>query len=445
MPHVNVHITDNTGIEVTSQESVVFIPGGIKPKKTVDANNCIYISSSQLSSITDILTSVSKAGGVTDVGTAALVESCLSAGLDVIYCYVEGYGMSKLLPDLDFLKDKDTYNVKFLTTGYFGGIIISSGSADLKLSDSIGEEKYTFILSDTYKKLADLAQSRTDCTVLAHTYYYKSTDVSRDDTTGKCTLDPLDSLGSGDILATQVSNKLTSYFTADEGSYTYLLVPNVITTFNIRLVDASTEVVLPGFYTYLVKYGQALANGQEWLPLANSERGSAVALGTPDLTVTKYVLDNYTLKDPLYGDDEFSKSGVSVNGIVELRPYGNVIWGDRTCRLVDDKGVKATTYQSLRMLLCDVSKRAYQAAVRYTYESNNDVTWLNFKSRVTELLGEMVAAGVLSGFDMRKQPSNALNTIVCKITLYPNLPVENFDIYINLENAEISTESGAEG
>ena len=94
------------------------------------------------------------------------------------------------------------------------------------------------------------------------------------------------------------------------------------------------------------------------------------------------------------------------------------------------------------MLLCDVSKRAYQAAVRYTYESNNDVTWFNFKSRVTELLSEMVASGVLNGFDMVKQLSKALNTITCKITLYPNLPVENFEIFIDLENAEVSTTEG---
>lgn len=456
MPHVNITISDNTGIEVTGQETAVFIPGGIKPAKGLDANNCIYISAGQLSGLKDILGEVAAKSDAVTIGTAAFIESCLSAGLDVLYYYDSKYGIGdgkELVPaekNLAFLQDKDTYNVKFLTTGYLGGFTTTGGNGGTPtLSDSTSNP-YTWT-GESYKTLASVAKKRTDCSVLAHAYYYDADPSKVKEAGGKCSLTLAENLGSGDILSTQLSKHLsgTGAFPEDDDGYVYALVPNLKTTVTLNSAGEglnAVELVMPSITAYLAKYSRALENGQEWMPLANSERGSAAGLGTPDLKATKYVLDNYTLKDPVEtGADTSSKSGASVNGIVELRPYGEVIWGDRTCKKVDDKGIKATTYQSLRMLLCDVSKRAYQAAVRYTYESNNDVTWLNFKSRVTELLGEMVASGVLSGFDMRKQPSNALNKIVCKITLYPNLPVENFDIYINLENAEISTESGAKG
>lgn len=454
MPHVKIQISDNTGIEVTAQESVVFIPGGVTPTSALDANNCLYISSGQLPTIKEIMGAVDKEANVVVIGTVALVEKCLEAGLDVIYCKVPDYSTSTLLPaSLDFLNDKDTYNVKFLTTGYLGGITITKGNEKATLSDSTGENTngYTFGEDSPYDKLAKIAQKRTDCIVLAHAFYYGATaDVKRDETSKKCLLTKVDAnLGNGDILAVQVSNHLKTYFATDSsdplGSYVYALVPNVEQSVYLQAMEDSTTLIMPSIYTYLTKYGQALNNGQEWLSLANSERGSVVGLGTPDLTVTKYVLDNYVLKDPIYNEVDSAKSGVSVNGIVELRPYGNVIWGDRTCRFVDNTGVKATLYQSLRALLCDVSKRAYQSAVKYTYESNNDITWFNFKSRVTSLLSEAVAAGVLNGFDMKKEASDALNTITCKIIMYPNLPVENFVVYINLENAAVSTDEGTKG
>lgn len=53
----------------------------------------------------------------------------------------------------------------------------------------------------------------------------------------------------------------------------------------------------------------------------------------------------------------------------------------------------------------------------------------------------MVTAGVLQSYDVVKMPADTYNKIVCKITIYPNLPVENFDIYINLDNAELQLEN----
>lgn len=438
MPHININIEDNTGAEYTGGESVVFIPGPLPiAAGKEDTNHCVYISTSQYDSLDTIVPITIKNDGQTtpveDVGTVALIEACLSSGLDVIYCHVSSYARNNPLPtSLDFLKDKDTYNVKILTTGYFG-IPLSKPEGSSGILQDRNSEKFEATWT-SFSSLVALAANRKDCRVISGFDYYKDSVKISSNNTGKLTL--LEGLTDGDGLALQISGLLNAEApVVSNGEYGALLLPNLTSpiTLNSSLSTGVLTITMPSIYPYLVDYGRCLQKGQGWLPIANSERGSVSALGVADLTVTKYNIDKNIIKD---------EEGTSFNGIVNLRPYGNVIWGDRTLLKLENT-VKATAYLSLGLLICDVAKRAYQSAVRYTYESNNDITWFNFKTRVTELLDEMVAAGVLSTYKMRKQPSKEYNKITCKITLYPNLPVENFDIYINLENAEIST-SGEE-
>lgn len=440
MPHINIYVEDNTGAEYTGGESAVFIPGSFEIQDGYrDSNGCTYISTSQYNSLGSILkldTLPSNAAAF-QIGTLALIEACLSNNLDVVYCHVNGYSLDSPLPDsIEFLKDKDTYNVKFLTTGYFG-IKVSKGEAQ----SATLQDKNTFKYTPDFQnltKLITIAKFRKDCRVISGFHYYNSPTPDRDTKTGKAVCTLLDDLTDGDGLAYQISTTLNSADSnpVPDGEYGALLLPNLTSTLTLNSAASigSTILTMPSIYGYLINYGKSLAKGQEWLPMANSERGSVSSIGVTDLTVTKYNLDTNIIKDT---------DGVSFNGIVNLRPYGDVIWGDRTLLKLTTT-VKATAYLSLGLLVCDVAKRAYQAAVRYTYESNNDVTWFNFKTRVTSLLDEMVAAGVLSNYKMQKQPSKTYNTITCKITLYPNLPVENFEIYINLENADISTSGDEE-
>ena len=95
---------------------------------------------------------------------------------------------------------------------------------------------------------------------------------------------------------------------------------------------------------------------------------------------------------------------------------------------------------SLRNLISDIAKTVYNSAIRYTYETNNDITWMNFKTTIVTLLDQMVSSGVLQTYKIgRRVDANTRNKMICIITLYPNLPVENFDVYINLENATVTT------
>lgn len=456
MPHININIEDNTGVEVTGNENVVFIPGSIEINTNYkDTNSCTYIPASYVNRLDNILVlSEGKSSKLTNNekrGTLLLIEACLLNGLDVIYCYMSDYGdvgegskkqfplptSSGDKPDYFFLYDKDNYNVKILTTGYYNSIKCAE-VVQGPISDGLPSIKNDTLTGiDTLLGIARVAQNRKDCVFITGVNANNNTD--------------------GDLVAAAVKKNLSNPETISDSdtkdpllSYVYILVPDLktsatpVTNYPGKDSDDYKNLPMPSIYAYIQAYGKSLTKGTEWLPTANSERGYVGNYGTPALTTTKYVFDNYIITDPAVSSTVIAgdAGSVSLNGIVNLKPYGNVIWGDRTLLRLSTT-VKATAYLSLRLLVCDVAKRAYQSAVRYTYESNNDVTWFNFKIRVTELLDEMVAAGVLSNYKMIKQPSTEYNKITCKITLYPNLPVENFDIYINLENAEIST-SGEE-
>ena len=87
-----------------------------------------------------------------------------------------------------------------------------------------------------------------------------------------------------------------------------------------------------------------------------------------------------------------------------------------------------------------IVRTSYENPV-YTYETNNDVTWLNFKQAIITLLDQMVSSGVLQTYKVNRKPSSDTerNKMIAIIKIYPVLPVENFDVYINLENAELTT------
>lgn len=363
-----------------------------------------------------------------DLQCLAIIESYLQRNYDVIYCNVD----FTTKPNLNFLLDKDQYNIKFLTVGadYPVQAVVTPKSTDSKPS-------ITFDFS-ILNSLMRIAKARMDCIVVASVKYDTESCVKAG-ITGDVLADCIKAamlgktsvnIGGTETEVTVITADNAGLVTADDiGKFATLIIPNEINTLISSM--GSVQFTVPASFAYLMALGTCMGKNQYWLPVANSARGSVASLGKPDLTVTKYHLDQKIILD---------EETIAFNGIVKIRPYGNVIWGDRTLLKLTNS-VKASGYTSLMLMVCDISKEAYNASVRYTYESNNEVTWLSYKSRITALLDQMVTAGVLQSYDVVKMPADTYNKIVCKITIYPNLPVENFDIYINLENAELQLEN----
>lgn len=496
MPRINVYLNDNTGAEYTGDEQVIFVPGPIKIKTgQEDDNKCVYISASDYAKAADkyfeltdesALKSAkeSKEAEIVDIQkqiadlqkeidepadlesqTAAqakkeqledqilkireeiekiqeaieavqetlskelqclaIIENYLQRNYDVIYCEAD----IDSNPNLNFLLDKDLYNVKFLTTGT---------NHPIKAVIDGDKKQVTFDFS-ILNTLMSIARARKDCIVIA-SVSYSTEDCVKAGITGDVLADCIKAAALGETsikvtggVETTINIEVAKdagLVTADDiGKFATLIIPNEKTT--LVSTKGSVEFTVPASFAYLMALGTCMGKNQYWLPVANSARGSVESLGTPDLTVTKYHMDQEIILD---------ENTIAFNGIVKIRPYGNVIWGDRTLLKLTNS-VKASGYTSLMLMVCDISKEAYNASVRYTYESNNEVTWLSYKSRITTLLDQMVTAGVLQSYDVAKMPADTYNKIVCRITIYPNLPVENFDIYINLENAELQLEN----
>ena len=368
-----------------------------------------------------------------EIRCLAMVENYLQRNYDIIYCNIDLNPTEGTKPTLSFLLDKDQYNIKFLTAGVDHAIQTKITPKSKDTTDSTPSISFDF---SVLNRLMTIAKTRMDCIVVA-SVEYNTENCAKAGITGDVLADCVKAAIMGETSA-KVGGQETEITIADNagldtaddvGKFATLIIPNEISTLISSM--GSVQFTVPASFAYLMALGTCMGKNQYWLPVANSARGSVASLGKPDLTVTKYHLDQNIILD---------KETVAFNGIVKIRPYGNVIWGDRTLLKLTNS-VKASGYTSLMLMVCDISKEAYNASVRYTYESNDEVTWLSYKSRITALLDQMVTAGVLQSYDVVKMPADTYNKIVCRITIYPNLPVENFDIYINLENAELQLEN----
>lgn len=341
--------------------------------------------------------------------------------------------------DWTFLLDKNAYDVKFITGGTYG--IVKVDTKDKILSPAYNDlSEYGFNF-DILNKLLTVAEKRKDCAVIADLNYYTSAVGKIGD--GSVIVDNGNTLAADYKIAceypyeednsttTLLKQKTTGNVTDNYSSRACTIIDNCTMLYN------SQTLAVPASVVYLYAYYLASTANSVWSPIAGVQRGVVGDMFTPDISVSKYFMDNEIIEDGAEGDDA---SGVSFNAIVDVRPYGYTIWGDRTLiEQTGDRGVQATSYFSIRNLVSDVAKEAYASAIRYTFSTNNDVTWFNFKQRIVTLLDRMVSSGILQTYTVKRGATERRNEMAAIITLAINLPVENFYIWINLENAELTT------
>ena len=332
--------------------------------------------------------------------------------------------------DWDFLLDKNAYDIKFVTTGNIGTVPVLE-KTDQGYSNVQGTEEYAFKFA-VANALLDPITTRKDCALLLDLDYDADKIGLKANTLAKDFKTALEYPKEGEVAeADWRLMKVRSSDNSCVSSRAYTLFTNCEMTYSDSTGDHVLRV--PGSFVYLYAYATVNNVAVNWLPISGVTRGVVGEVFTPDIELSKYFLDTQIISDD---------AGVSFNGVVDVRSYGYTIWGDRTLLEQDAvKKVQATSYFSLRNLVSDIAKTAYNSAIRYTYETNNDVTWLNFKQAIITLLDQMVSSGVLQTYKVNRKPSSDTerNKMIAIIKIYPVLPVENFDVYINLENAELTT------
>lgn len=397
MPKIKIWEKDTTGLDTSINETIVFVPGSVKlDDSDIDENGCLIIKPAAGD---DILANVPK-----KIINNEYVTSIIESGLQVLY---KGFNHSISTDSslkLDFLCDKNAYNIRFLT----------AGGCQIAGIDDSSYSKYKLKLLNSLTKIA---AKRGDCAVIGAL----STDI--------------DSSTAINTIKTNLSNiEIKDNNSDDISSFASIFVAKMIDNDSSKDDSIALPYTINSYpdLAYLQSYSEAIKNNNIWESLANSARGS-VPKFNKNSVVSKYDLDN-----------AMDTKGRSFNGIINLRPTNQpVIWGDRTLLANDEVdgilNLKATSFLSIRNIISDIAKRAYESAIRNTFETNNDITWTNFKSNITQLLDAMVADYKIANYKIIKKPTKNRAEIKCEIHVSPYGPVEDFDIGIILTNTSAET------
>lgn len=208
----------------------------------------------------------------------------------------------------------------------------------------------------------------------------------------------------------------------------------------VTAATATTETqgtkLLPAHYAYLVAFISSLLKGNpEWMAVAGSVRGVIPGLVSVSTRLGSADVDALQCRtDELDGADD--NKGCAVNPICNINPYGDIIWGNRTAKL--NTGVlEATSFLNVRNLISTVKKTVFMAAKRYTFEQNDDILWLNFTSSITPTLDRMMSGSGIGGYKIIKQKTNKKARLKAKIQIIPIEAVEDFEIEVEIANAEL--------
>lgn len=90
--------------------------------------------------------------------------------------------------------------------------------------------------------------------------------------------------------------------------------------------------------------------------------------------------------------------------------------------------------------MCDIKKQIYHAAMRVTFEPNDDIVWINFKTLANTLLENMKSGRGLRWYKWKKEVVSQKALIKATLTIQPIEAVESFDFTIVLTDEDTTIE-----
>ena len=244
------------------------------------------------------------------------------------------------------------------------------------------------------------------------------------------------------------------------GSYGAIFNPNFITTFTVTAPFKLEEhaaaqyqfknQVFQGPINYLLCYGKYTKVTPDWFAISGSVRG--VTPLAKFIPLNQYGDADVDLLEPRdqkgYSGEEDNTNHVAVNVMCNIRPYGNIIWGNRTMHPLskpltgdgDAIQLVASDFLNIRNLCCDIKKTLYRAARRYSFNPNSDLLWFNFKAAITPLLEDMKANDGIREYQIVKVPTTKKALLAARIIISPIEAVEDFDLTVELTDSIEITE-----
>lgn len=403
MPKIDIKERDlTTAGGLNGSSNVVYVPGFVKHINSKYAGKIkfpyLFNSVSEFKTVFSEENGDFSLLGYSDVAnnferSQLYALSILQTGLPVLFDLVGGVGVetdstaagylqgmeSHISSNLDKLKDRNNYDIKFLTSGgyysaTFGGTLIS------------------------------IAAARGDCTaIIDHNEKSVALDMETD---------------SGEIP------------NSADGKYGAMFTPWC--TFQFPKWDSKKNTPLtsmPGSLAYLLAFASSVnANNANWLAAAGASRGGIPYLEAPLVVLSEDDVAKYQRTNE-------KNAGVSINPITNINPYGVIVWGNRTLN-PNASGLIASSFLNIRQLCNDIKKTLYIACKSITFEQNSDLLWVKFKSMITPLLDQMQTGDGISGYQISKKKSTKKATLTAVIRIYPIEAVEDFDITLELADED---------
>ena len=312
-----------------------------------------------------------------------IVKRLLAAGLTVL---VQGVTD---LSDVDWtatgLADKSKYDVRFLTSGAFEHF--TENSEDEIVDDG------------TNALMMQCAKLRGDAVALC--------DHAKE-------------------LTTSAEVKTYVGTTGEEGAFGAMFTPWA------NFVEGGITKVLPGSYSFLIAYASSSISNPTWVAVAGAARGFV-----PGLIETVANFGSYDI-NVLQGrstdeNDLDTNEGVAINPVCFIRPFGTLIWGNRTLKN-NVNGTTALSFLNVRNLVSELKKVLYRTARGLTFEQNSDILYSNFTSLISPLLDRMLSGNGISGYKIIRQTTPAKARLKVSIRIVPIEAVEDFELSVVLED-----------
>lgn len=412
MPKIRIREVDNTGTVSPSEvPNVVYIPGpaltdAVAPKLFTNAkafHNEVHASGS---------------GYELDSLSEKMAYHLLTLGMHVIYEGVEvdsvtGEPDSETWSDVwDRLVDKNLFDVRFLTAGQF----------------LLGKDGEQSTYSENAYKMIECAATRCDAVALL------------DFKTENDTVDEYREFAED--VENAASSTLELATTKDPASFAAAFAPKW--TGYVKTEDGTEQIEnLPPSFAYLCAFARSVKENPMWYAVAGSFRGvipELVEVNKKYTTADVEMLQARSKTVEVALDESGDNVGVAINPIAYRRPFGYLIYGDRTLRknTADDAGVgvlKATSFLNCRILSTEVAKISYNASNKYQFEQNSETLWTNFISYILPTLDRMATGNGILDYKIERIATNKKARLSARISLEPIEPVEDFDIEIELTDS----------
>ena len=239
-----------------------------------------------------------------------------------------------------------------------------------------------------------------------------------------------------------VVERVRAYFesvvTSVSGSYCAAFTPWFnSTTQSLLYTDTLVNVDIPASFGYLFAYANSLTFNPEWYAVAGSYRGIITELSNvlKDYSSAECeMLQGRSATAEVNLDEEGDNVGIAINPIAYVRPFGYIIWGNRTLQY-NNGATNAVSFLNVRNLVCTIKKALYNAARKYTFEQNGEVLWVRFMSQVRPFLDQMQSGNGIAGYRFTRLETKAKARLAAKITIIPIEAVEDFDLEVELADS----------